>query len=112
MAKILSKPDKYQNERIYISGLNITQLDILEALKKTTGIENWDISYRTAESLRQQGQGRMSKGDFMGIADIIDASLFQDGNGSNHSAIRKLENKELGVKDDLYETVQKYVSSL
>ena len=112
VANILSKPDKYQNERLYISGMTITQNDIFEALKKATGVQDWEVDYRTAESLRQQGQERMSKGDFMGITDIIDASSFQDGNGANYSAIRKLENSELGVHDDLNETVQEVVKRL
>ena len=92
--------------------MNVTQLDVLEALKKATGVQHWELQHRTAESLRQQGWDRMSKNDFMGILDIIDASLFQAGCGSNFSPDRTMENEELGVKDDLGETVQKYVDGL
>ncbi|MCJ1385156.1 hypothetical protein MMC17_008277 [Xylographa soralifera] len=112
VARILSMPDKFQNERILISGMAVTQLEILEALKHAIGFKDWDVSYLTAESLRQEGNERMAKNDFNGVLDIIGASLFQAGNGSYYSATGNLVSEQLGVKDDLYQTVKKYVHSL
>ena len=105
-------PDKFQNERIFISGMTISQSDILEALKKATGFKDWDVEYGTADSLRQGGYEKISKNDWSGIVGVIGASLFQEGHGSYYSADSKLANEELGVKDDLLETVKKYVGSL
>jgi hypothetical protein len=112
VAKILSMPERFQNERIYISGMAVTQLDILEAFKKATGPEKeWDVSHRTAESLRQQGNDKLAKNDFGGVFDVIAASLFEVDNGSYYSKNVPVMNDVLGVEDDLYQSVDEYVRS-
>lgn len=90
----------------------VTQLEILEALKHATGFKDWDVSYGTADSLRQEGNKKLANNDFNGVLDIIGASLFQAGNGSYYSATGNLANEQLGVKDDLYQTVKKYGDGL
>ena len=98
-------PEKFQNERILISGMVVNQLDILEALKKATTSEEWAVSYGSAEKLRQDGNEKLANKDFSGILDIIGASLFQAGNGQHHSSSGKTMNEVLGVKDDLDQSV-------
>lgn len=109
VAKILSMPGKFQNERICISGLAITQAELLEALQKATAPHQWNVSQRSSDSLRKEGFEKLSKNDYSGIVDVIGASLFQEGTGGQYSATRKLENDVLGVKDDLDESVAAYV---
>ena len=104
-------PEKFQNERIFISGMAVTQLEILEAFNKATDPKDWVVSYRTSESLRQEGYDRVAKNDFNGVLDIIGASLFQAGHGSYYSINGNLMNELLGVKDDLYQSVEKYINT-
>lgn len=111
VAKILSMPEKFQNERILISGMAVTQCEILEAFKKATAATDWTVSHRTADSLRQEGYEKVGNNDFSGVLDIIGASLFQDGHGSYYSRDGVVMNEILGVKDDLYESVEKYVKT-
>ncbi len=111
---ILSAADKFQNERIYISGVAVTQLEIFEEMKRATATNDndWDVSHRTAESLRDEGFAKIAKNDFSGILDVIGASLFQEGTGSYYSGFETLANEQLGVKDDLSKTVKKYVDGI
>ena len=87
-------------------------MEILDAMKRATGVKDWEVSYETAESLRQAGNAKLAKNDFSGVVEIIGAALFEEGNGSHYSATGKLANEQLGVKDDLYQTVKKYVDGL
>lgn len=112
VANILAKPHKYQNERIYIAGMTVNQLEILEAFKKATGVQDWEVSHGSADQIRGEGFEKLQKGDFSGIIAVIDATLVQAGNGSEFSAYRKLENEELGVKDDLDATVKAHVDRM
>lgn len=109
VARILSMPEKFQNERIFISGIAITQVEILETLQKATAPHQWTVEHRTSDSLRKDGYEKLAKNDHSGIVDIIGASLFQEGTGGNYSANHKLANDVLGVKDDLEQTVAEYV---
>ena len=112
VAKILSMPEKFQNERILISGLAVTQLEVLEAFKKATDPKDWVVAHQTSESLRQEGYEKVAKNDYTGILDVIGASLFQAGHGSYYSEKGNVINELLGVKDDLYQSVEKYINTL
>ena len=85
----------------------MSQTDILNAVQKVIGTDGWTIKRQTAESLRDRGNAKLASGDFNGMVDIFEAAIFQDGNGSLYSSIRKLANKDLGIKDDLDASVQK-----
>lgn len=89
----------------------VTQVEILDAMKKATEPKDWAVSYRSAESLREEGYDKVAKGDFMGVLDVIGASLFQAENGSYYSWNGKLSNELLGVKDDLYQSVGEFVKA-
>jgi hypothetical protein len=69
---------------------------------KATGSQesDWKVEERTAESLRQVGQDKISRQDFTGVLNLILAAQFQDGNGSQFSAIRTLENEGLGLEQE------------
>ena len=112
LLEILSMPEKHQNERVYISGINTTQAAILEALKKARGVQDWKVNYRSAKALQDEGWRKLSQNDYSGVVNLVKASGFLDGMGANYSAIRILENEQLGVKDDLLATLRKYVDSL
>ena len=92
--------------------MTVTQLDIFEAFKNATGVQDWEVKHRPATEIRNEGFQKLGQNDFSGIVGVIDASLVEAGNGSNFSAHRKLENEELGVRDDLNESVKAYVDKL
>jgi hypothetical protein len=112
VANLLSLPDKFENQRVFISGMAVNQVEILEALKKATKPDEWTVEYGKASELRAAGYEQLNKGDMYGLLPIIGASLFEEGHGQLHSATKPLVNKDLGVKDDLDATVEKYIKSL
>lgn len=115
VAKILTLPDKFQNEYVYVSEFTVSQNDIFDALLEITGTkrEDWKIEHRTAESMKSQGLEKLSKQDFTGVYDLIFAAVHQPGLGSDFSTTRKLNNDVLGVvKGDLFNATQKIVESM
>lgn len=115
VSKILSVPERYHNQYVYISEYSISQQDIFAALQQATGttVSDWAIEHRTAKSLRQVGYEKIAKQDFAGVLDLIFAALFQTGNGSDFSSIRTLENGALGLEQgDLVSVTKRVVESL
>lgn len=51
----------------------------------------------------------MAEGDFMGTYDLIFATTFQQGNGTDFSSTRKIGNRELGLEAENVESVTKEV---
>jgi hypothetical protein len=112
VAKVLTIPNKFQNEYVYVSEFTVSQNDIFDALLGITGTkrEDWKIEHRTAESMKSQGLDKLAKQDFTGVYDLIFAAVHQPGLGSDFSATRKLDNDVLGVvKGDLFEATRKIV---
>lgn len=112
VAKVVSLPELYQNQHVYISEYTISQLDIFAAIQKATGTSasEWTVEHRTAESLRQEGYAMIEKNDYSGVLNLIFAAIFQAGNGSEFSSIRKLENEALGLQaEDLVSVTKRIV---
>jgi hypothetical protein len=112
VAKILSMPTKFANERVFISGMTVSQVDILGAFKRATGSQDWTVEHKSASGLRAEGFAKIAAGDYSGIVDVIEASNTEPGSGALYSSERKLANEELGVKDDLNASVQQYVNKV
>lgn len=115
VASILSLPNKFRNEYVYVSEFTVSQNDIFDALLKITRTkrEDWTIEHRTAESLRSQGLEKLEKQDFTGAYDLIFAAVHQPGLGSDFSATRELDNDDLGVvRGDLFEATKTVVESM
>jgi DNA-binding protein Fis len=115
VAKILTIPNKFQNEYVYISEFTVSQNDIFDALLRVTSTkrEDWSVEHRTAKSMKLQGLEKLEKQDLAGVYDLIFAAVHQPGLGSDFSSTRKLDNDALGVvKGDLFETTRKIFESM
>lgn len=115
VANILTIPNEFQNEYVYISEFTVSQNDIFDALLRITGTkrEDWTVEHRTAASMKSQGLEKLEKQDFTGVYDLIFAAVHQPGLGSDFSATRKLRNDALGVtKGDFFEATRKIVESM
>lgn len=101
---ILTTPEKFTNKHAFVSEFTISQIDIFEALLKSTKTDrkDWNIVHRTTGELRQEGFEKISKGDFSGALDLIFAAVFQADLGSDYSASHALDNAVVGLeKGDL-----------
>lgn len=109
MSGILTRPDDFKNRYVYVSDFTISQNDIFEALLKTTKTtrEDWTITHRTADGLKKDGLDKIGNGNLAGALDLIFASIFKAGLGSDFSATHNLDNEAVGLrKSDLVETTK------
>lgn len=109
VANLLSHPEKYVNEYVYISSFTTSQAEMLAALKKASGTNNWAVEQKSAQAYIDGGNEKSAKGDMMGTYDLIFGTTFQKGNGADFSSIRKLANRELGLEQENVEQVTKEV---
>lgn len=72
---LLQKPAETKNQYVFVSSFDVSQKDILAELEKITG-ESWTIKQVKSEDLIQTGRGKLQKGDFSGIADLIKGVAF------------------------------------
>ena len=82
---------------------------MLAALKKASGTDNWAIEEKSAQAYADGGKEKLAKGDQFGMYDILFASIFLQGKGSDYSKIQKIANKELGLEPEDLEKVTKEV---
>ncbi|KAF2258724.1 isoflavone reductase family protein-like protein CipA [Lojkania enalia] len=75
LIKILEKPSETKNKFVYISSFTTTQNDILAAAEKLTG-EKFKVDHVSSKDLQASGSEKLGKGDFSGIAELIQASAF------------------------------------
>lgn len=109
MSGILTRPDDFKNRYVYVSDFTISQNDIFEASLKTTKTtrEDWTITHRTADGLKKEGLDKIGNGNLAGALDLIFASIFKAGLGSDFSATHKLDNEAVGLREsDLVETTK------
>ncbi|KAL6715008.1 hypothetical protein ACLMJK_007269 [Lecanora helva] len=96
VVSVLSTPEKYANEYVFINSLTTSQAEMLAALKKVSGTDNWSVEERSAQEYKDGGREKDNRGDIMGTYDLIFATTFQEGNGADFSRGR-LANEELGL---------------
>ena len=108
IASILSKPEKYQNQYLYISSFTTSQAEILAALKKASGTNDWAVEEKSAKVWEDEARAKEQKGDVAGTYELIFATMFQEGKGGEFAG-KGLENAALGLPDEDLETVTKEV---
>lgn len=112
VASILSRPDKYANERLYITSFTISQQDILLALERNDPSVKLQTTEASTAEYIQGGHEKIGKGDYSGILDLIFGTTFQKGHGSEYSSGRKISNQELGLeREDLVKVVGEVVQT-
>ncbi|KAK4696269.1 hypothetical protein P7C71_g1626, partial [Lecanoromycetidae sp. Uapishka_2] len=105
VAAILSHPEKYGNEYLYVNSFTTSQAEIFAALKKASGGKEWTVEERSADAYIQGGKEKWAKGEIEGVYDLIFGTTFKGGYGGEYSAIRKISNQELGIEEDNLEKV-------
>jgi hypothetical protein len=103
----LQKPTETKNQYIYVSSFDISQKDILAEFEKITG-EKWTTKQVQSGDLIDSGRGKLQKGDFSGIADLIKGVAFGPL-GDLRAADGGLWNERLGLKNESLEETLKAV---
>lgn len=109
VASVLSHPEKYANEYVYVNSFTTSQAEILAALKKASGTEEWSVEQKSSQAYMDGGNEKLASGNMFGVYDLIFASTFQGGHGADFSSGRKIANAELGLEKEDVDTVTKEV---
>ena len=111
VAKLLELPigklEKYKNGFVYVQSFCVSQMEMLNALKKATGTEDkdWKITKIPVDEAIAQGNNDAQDGNRMGMVDVLYGMNFKPGMGGNFQ--RKSDNQFLGLdEEDLEEVVK------
>lgn len=105
---ILQRPEATANKYLAVSGLDVTQNQVLAAAEEITGTK-FDISHVTSEELLKTADDKFAKHDHSGFVDVLEVHLYGDGAGH---AIGKGDNAVLGLeKENLREVLKEVLKS-
>jgi hypothetical protein len=103
--RALERPELTKNQYVYVSGIDTTQKEILEALEKVTG-EKWRVTHGTTKDLAKIGNEKIAKGDYSGILDLLQAVTFGAEEELGYLKTAKEWNEKLGLpRDDLEKAI-------
>ncbi|KAL4902011.1 hypothetical protein BDW74DRAFT_181168 [Aspergillus multicolor] len=111
LASVLRTPNATANQYLYISSVETTQNEILEALQRATG-SNWTVQHTTTNAEVREGTAKLQKGDFSGALALVRATAFGDVAGleSNYARDKSLANELLGLEEEnVDETIRRVV---
>ena len=106
IAALLTHPDKYVNEFLFVNSFTTSQAEILAALKKASGAE-WEVEHKDAGARIADGKEKLANGDPHGALDLIFGATFHGGYGGDYSA--KVNSQALGLEAQDLETVTREV---
>jgi hypothetical protein len=70
-----------KNRYVYLSSFVTTQNEILQHLKKYTGVQNWTVErIESAEAVRRAKE-RVQRGEMGGVRELVTAQTFWEGKG-------------------------------
>ena len=92
-----------------MNSFTTSQAEILAALKKASGTNDWAIEDKSAQAYYDGGKERWGKGDATGLYDMLFGMHFIPGLGADFSRERRLANGELGLEKEDLEKVTKEV---
>jgi hypothetical protein len=104
--KALEKADVSKNQYVFVSGIQTSQKEILEAAEKITG-QKWNVTHGSSKALIEESQAKVQKGDFSGIGGLIQGATFGTEEQLGDLSPAGLWNEKLGLpKDDLEKTIR------
>lgn len=109
---VLTHPDKTKNRAVFIEDVKITQIKLLELVKKAAPEKPWQPRVVKLDDLTADADAKLAQGDFRpeNFVPYLFRSVMDPRHGGNFA---KTDNELLGVKgiteDELFELVKKYV---
>ncbi|KZM18726.1 uncharacterized protein EKO05_0006568 [Ascochyta rabiei] len=99
--KVLENAEATKNQRVFVSEFQTTQDEILAAAEKITG-EKWTVNKVAVQDHLAKGNELLAKGDFSGIGNLIQVSIY-DEQALSDLKPQGLWNEKLGLKQGSYE---------
>ena len=114
IARTLKHPEQTANKNLFISSFETNLLGVLDAYKKATGHQDWEVSYISAAEQTKVAQEALARGERMAGAGKL-AITISTGEGflNDYSKVEgRTANELLGLpKEDLDEVVKKALSA-
>lgn len=110
VARTLLHPQHTLNRYIYVSTFQTNQLDLLAAIKKVSGGDDWDLTYVNSTDKIDQGKKDLEEGKpFMGLMNIVCGFAFSGRFGADFAKSGKLANEMLGIPlEDVADVIAKW----
>ena len=112
MISVLKRPQKTANKYIYVSSVETTQNEILQALEGETA-SKWKIIDTTSDAQKSEGFKRLGDGDFSGAFILVRATSYANDPAlhSNYATDEELSNDLLGLEpESVKQTVKRVLS--
>ena len=105
MVSTLAHLPETSNQYVYIGSFTICQNDILAALEKAGGKQEWKVEKHSARQKVQAHQERVARGERRMTRALVTAATFSEGTGCNFEEDEVLSNEVLGLKPENLEEV-------
>lgn len=104
--KALEKPELSKNQYVYVSGIQTSQKQFLDAAEKITG-EKWNVTYVSSQDHIADGRAMAQKDGYYGIQNLIQGVTFGSEEQLGDLTPEGLWNEKLGLpRDDLETTLR------
>ena len=99
LVKALENAEATKNQYVYVSGIQTSQNQILEAAEKITG-EKWTVTNATTKEQIEIGRAKLQKGDYSGVANLILSATYGSEEELGDLKPAGLWNEKLGLSND------------
>ena len=93
----MSHPGETENKNVYVSSFECSMNEILAALKKATGVDDWTINHVSTDAQIASGTEEWKTGSMMGMAKLAMASNLKEEYKADFAKQGLLMNETLGL---------------
>lgn len=110
VSRALLHPQQTLNQYIYVSTFQTNQFLLLDAIKKVSGDEGWDITYVSSAEKIEEGKQYLKEGKtMMGLMNIVCGFAFSGRFEADFAKSGKLANEIIGhPQEDVADVIAKW----
>jgi hypothetical protein len=108
----LKHPQETANKYLYVSSVEVTQREILQALEEET-VSKWKVIDTTSDAQKSEAFKRVDDGDFSGGLILVRATSYADDPAlhANYATDENLSNDILGLEpESMKQTIKRVLN--
>ncbi|RAO73177.1 uncharacterized protein BHQ10_009189 [Talaromyces amestolkiae] len=112
VVSVLKHPQETANKYLYVTSVEVTQNEILRALKEETD-SKWKVIHTTSDAQKKEAFKRLSNGDFSGGLILVRGTSYANDPAlhANYATDEKLSNDLLGLEpESVKQTIKRVLS--
>lgn len=112
MVSVLKHSQETANKYIYVSSVETTQKEILQALEEETA-SRWEVINTTSDAQKSEAFKRLGDGDFSGALILVRATSYANDPAlhANYATDEELSNDVLGLKlESVKQTIKRVLN--